>query len=103
MNVIKNSEHFVYIENQFFITATSEKQKPIKNMIASAIVERILRAARAGQKYKMIVLIPSVPAFAGDLRNDDSLSTRAIMEFQYDSINRGGNSIYESIARAGFD
>jgi phospholipase D1/2 len=72
-------------------------------MIASAIVERIVRAARAGQKYKMIVMIPSVPAFAGDLRSDDSLATRAIMEYQYDSINRGGNSIYESIARAGFD
>lgn len=103
IEVIKKSEHFVYIENQFFITATSEKQKPIKNMIGAAMVERILRAARAGQKYRMIIVIPSVPAFAGDLRSEDSLATRAIMEFQYDSINRGGNSIYESIARAGFD
>ena len=58
MEVIRNSEHFVYIENQFFITATGDKQKPIKNMIGSAIVERIVRAARAGEKYKMIVMIP---------------------------------------------
>ncbi|KAF2102573.1 phospholipase D/nuclease [Rhizodiscina lignyota] len=103
IQVIKNSEHFVYIENQFFITASSDKQKPIRNMIGAAIVERVVRAARAGQKYKIFVLIPSVPAFAGDLRSDDALSTRAIMEFQYDSINRGGNSIMEQIARAGFD
>lgn len=65
------------------------------------MVERILRAARNGEKYKMIIMIPSVPAFAGDLKNDDALGTRAIMEFQYDSICRGGHSIYEEIAKAG--
>jgi phospholipase D1/2 len=93
----------VYIENQFFITATSEAQKPVKNMIAGAIVERIIRAARERQNYQMVVLIPSVPAFAGDLQSEGSLGTRAIMEFQYDSINRGGHSIYEKIAQAGYN
>lgn len=67
------------------------------------MVERIIRAARNGEKYKMIIMIPSVPAFAGDLKSDDALGTRAIMEFQYDSINRGGHSIYEEIAKAGFN
>jgi len=67
------------------------------------MVERIIRAARNGEKYKMIIMIPSVPAFAGDLKCDDALGTRAIMEFQYDSINRGGHSIYEEIAKAGFN
>jgi phospholipase D1/2 len=67
--------------------------------VGAAIVERILRAARNGEKYKMIVMMPSVPAFAGDLKGDDALGTRAIMEFQYESINRGGHSIYEKIAQ----
>lgn len=102
-DVIRNSQHFVYIENQFFITATSDKQKPVKNLIGAAIVERIIRAARAGEKYKIIVVMPAIPAFAGDLKDDASLGTRAIMEFQYNSINRGGYSIMESIANAGFD
>jgi phospholipase D1/2 len=101
--VIRESEHFVYIENQFFITATGDAQKPVKNLIGAAIVERILRAARAGQKYKMIVVIPSVPGFAGDLHEEGSLGTRAIMEFQYNSINRGGHSILEKIAQEGFN
>lgn len=47
--------------------------------------------------------MPAVPAFAGDLRSEDALSTRAIMEFQYFSICRGGNSIYETIAREGIN
>ncbi|KAJ5563501.1 Phospholipase D/Transphosphatidylase [Penicillium sp. DV-2018c] len=101
--IIRNSEHFVYIENQFFITATGDSQRPVKNKIGAAIVERILRAARAGQKYKIIVVIPSVPCFAGDLRDDETLGTRAIMEFQYNSINRGGHSIMELIAKEGYN
>ena len=103
IDVIRNSQHFVYIENQFFITATGDQQKPVKNLVGQAIVERILRAARNNEKYKVIVVIPSVPAFAGDLRDDASLGTRAIMEFQYNSINRGGHSIMEKIAQAGFN
>jgi phospholipase D1/2 len=101
--IIRDSHHFVYIENQFFITATSDQQKPVQNMIGAAIVERILRAARAGEKYKIIVVIPSVPGFPGDLRDESTLGTRAIMEFQYNSINRGGYSIMEIIAREGYN
>lgn len=101
--VIRNSDHFVYIENQFFITATGDSQKPVSNKIGAAIVERILRAARAGQKYKIVVVIPSIPSFAGDLAHESTLGTRAIMEFQYNSINRGGHSIMEMIAKEGYN
>ena len=62
-----------------------------------------MRAYRAGQKYKVFVLIPAVPGFAGDLKSDDALGTRAIMEFQYFSINRGGYSIMEMIAKEGIN
>ncbi|RJE18557.1 Phospholipase [Aspergillus sclerotialis] len=72
--VIRNSDHFVYIENQFFITATGDSQKPVNNKIGAAIVERILRAARAGQKYKIVVVIPSIPSFAGDLADESTLA-----------------------------
>jgi phospholipase D1/2 len=103
IDVIRKSEHFVYMENQFFITATDERQKPIKNRIGAAIVERIIRAAQNGEAWQMIINIPAIPGFAGDLKSDDALSTRAIMEFQYNSINRGGYSIYEQVAKAGVD
>lgn len=42
-----------------------------------------------------------MPAFAGDLKSDGALGTRAIMEFQYFSINRGGHSILEKLQQAG--
>ncbi|CAK7265663.1 hypothetical protein SEPCBS57363_001697 [Sporothrix epigloea] len=98
---ITNAEHFVYIENQFFITATSDEQRPVGNKIGRAIVQRILRAYRNGEEFGMVVCIPAVPGFAGDLHSDGALGTRAIMEYQYDSISRGKNSIYGSLIANG--
>lgn len=52
----------------------------------------------------MIIVIPAIPAFAGDLKVEGSLGTRAIMEFQYRSINNDrGYSIMEQVAKAGVD
>ncbi|KAI8171349.1 Phospholipase D1 [Colletotrichum sp. SAR 10_86] len=87
--------------DKFFITATSDKQHPVTNKIGRAIVDRILRAHRNGEDFKVIVNMPAVPAFAGDLKADDALGTRAIMEFQYNSISRGGHSIIESLRNEG--
>ena len=99
--MIHDSQHYVYIENQFFITATSDSQHPVKNKIGAAIVERILRAHKNDERYKMIICIPAVPGFAGDLHSDDALGTRAIMEFQYNSICRGDTSILGALKKAG--
>jgi phospholipase D1/2 len=85
IGIISAAKHFVYIENQFFITATDPAQKPILNMIGRAIVDRIIRAHRDGERFRIVVVIPSIPGFAGDLQAEGSLGTRAIMEFQYRS------------------
>ncbi|ROT41909.1 phospholipase D p1 [Sodiomyces alkalinus F11] len=94
---ILEAEHYVYIENQFFITATGDQQSPINNTIGRAIVQAIVRAAKEGRKFRIIVLIPAVPGFAGDLREDAATATRAIMDYQYKSICRGEHSIFEQI------
>ncbi|EWC46556.1 hypothetical protein DRE_04279 [Drechslerella stenobrocha 248] len=106
IQIISSAHHFIYIENQFFITATtSDGGWPVKNRIGEAIVNRIVKAHRQNEKFRIIVIMPSVPAFAGDLEDPAALATRAIMEFQYDSISRGGkgNSIYERLAAQGIN
>jgi len=102
-DLIRSAEHFVYIENQFFITATGDEQSPIKNQIGAAIVEAVVRAGKENRKFRMIVVIPAVPGFAGDLRDDAAMGTRAIMDYQYKSICRGEHSIYEQIKAQGVD
>lgn len=133
IEAITNAKHFVYIENQvsnpsskvldvsfnnnnnhddtnnillpqqFFITATSSKQRPVQNRLGTAIVDRIVRAHENGENFHVIVVMPAVPAFPGDLKSDGALGTRAIMEFQYNSICRGGSSIMESVQQRGVD
>ncbi|KXS19116.1 phospholipase D/nuclease [Gonapodya prolifera JEL478] len=101
ISIINSAEHFIYIENQFFITASDDKQRPVHNKIGAALVSRIIRAYKNGEDFRVIVIMPAVPGFAGDLKADGALGTRGIMEFQYNSICRGGNSILEKLAQAG--
>ena len=103
IEVISNAQHYVYIENQFFITATGEDQYPIHNQIGRAIVDAVVRAAKENRKFRVIIVIPAIPGFAGDLRDDAAKGTRAIMDYQFKSIHRGENSIYGQIKKEGFD
>lgn len=99
IRLIREAEHFIYIENQFFISATKPGGQ-IKNLIAQALVERIVSAAKDGAKFKVIIQIPELPGFAGDLREG---SVKTILSAQYRTINRGGSSIYEQIRKAGYE
>ena len=101
--VIRNAKHYVYIENQFFITATGDKQAPIHNIIGRAIVDACVAAGKEGRKFRVIIVIPAIPGFAGDLRDDAAMGTRAIMDYQYKSIHRGEHSICEQIKAQGVD
>ncbi|PWY96273.1 phospholipase PldA [Aspergillus sclerotioniger CBS 115572] len=99
--VISQAQHFVYIENQFFITATGDQQAPILNTIGRAIVDAVVRAGKEGRKFRVIIVIPAIPGFAGDLRQNAAMGTRAIMDYQYKSILRGEHSIFGQIAAQG--
>jgi len=98
--LILEASHFIYIENQFFISNTAQ-EGPVKNLIAQALAQRIIQAGKDGKKFKVIVVIPELPGFAGDVKNESALKT--IMAAQYRTINRGGHSIYEEVRKAGFE
>lgn len=100
-SIIRNAKHYVYIENQFFITATGDQQSPIHNTIGKAIVDAVVRAAKEHRKFRVIIIIPAIPGFAGDLRQDAAAGTRAIMDYQYKSICRGEHSIFEQVKAQG--
>ncbi|KEP49732.1 phospholipase D/nuclease [Rhizoctonia solani 123E] len=100
IQLIQEAKHFIYIENQFFISNTGNVG-PVKNQIAKALVDKIIEAASSGRKFKVIVVIPEIPGFAGNIKNENGLKT--IMAAQYRTINRGGHSIYEEIRRAGYE
>ncbi|OAA68280.1 phospholipase [Niveomyces insectorum RCEF 264] len=117
-DLIRNAEHYVYIENQFFVTATepthacgtaaaasaAHAQAPIRNTIGAAIVDAVVRNAKRGKtNFRVIVVLPVVPGFAGDLRHEAAAGTRAVMDFQYKSICRGPHSIFAQVRAQGVD
>ena len=62
-----------------------------------------MNAGREGRKFRVIIVIPAIPGFAGDLRKDAAIGTRAIMDYQYKSILRGKHSIFGQIEAQGVD
>lgn len=64
LDAIKNSEHFIYIENQFFIsTQPGEKLRKVYNEIQQALCERIVRAYENGEDFHVMIILPLQPEF----------------------------------------
>ncbi|KAM9604587.1 phospholipase D1 isoform 2-T4 [Trichechus inunguis] len=91
VNVIENSKHYIYIENQFFISCADDKV--VFNRIGDAIARRILKAHRESQRYRVYVVIPLLPGFEGDISTGGGNAVQAIMHFNYRTMCRGENSI----------
>ncbi|XP_026522250.1 phospholipase D1 [Notechis scutatus] len=91
VNVIENSKHYIYIENQFFISCADDKL--VSNRIGDAIAHRILKAYRENKRYRVYVVIPLLPGFEGDISTGGGNALQAIMHFNYRTMCRGENSI----------
>lgn len=95
LNLIDQADHFIYIENQFFISSTAGN--PVKNQIAQALVERIKIAAQRNEKFKVIVVIPLLPGFEGSINDPAAAVLRVQLHWEYQTIIRGVNSLYEQL------
>ena len=103
VHLIKNSQHFVYIENQFFITSCVVEGNPVINKIGDALVERAERAYHNGEKWRACIIIPLMPGFQNSVDSQDGTSVRLIMQCQYRSICRGESSIFGRLRAKGID
>uniref|UniRef100_A0A8C5TSG5 Phospholipase n=1 Tax=Malurus cyaneus samueli TaxID=2593467 RepID=A0A8C5TSG5_9PASS len=91
ISVIENSQHYIYIENQFFISCADDKV--VWNKIGDAIAQRILKAHRENKRFRVYVVIPLLPGFEGDISTGGGNALQAIMHFNYRTMCRGENSI----------
>ncbi|KAH7026044.1 uncharacterized protein B0I36DRAFT_153112 [Microdochium trichocladiopsis] len=103
VKLIEESEHFVYIENQFFITSTETLNTRVVNRIGDALVERIIRAHENDEDWQACIIIPLMPGFQNTVKEADGSSVRLIMQFQYRSICRGPSSIFGRLEAVGID
>ncbi|XP_075727869.1 phospholipase D isoform X1 [Rhipicephalus microplus] len=96
---IVNAKHYIYIENQFFITL--EQGNPtVENQIGEALFQRILKAHRNKQNFRVYVVMPLLPAFEGEVGTDTGVAIQAITHWNYASMCRGDSSILERLKAA---
>ena len=105
-HLIEKSEYYIYIENQFFISKsfTDEEYQEIGSSVSNLIVneialkirERILKAYHEKKKFRVMIFIPLLPGFAGQLQESSTL--QVILKFTYKAISRNnGLSIVEKL------
>ena len=103
VKMIEESEHFVYIENQFFITSCETEGATVFNRIGDALVERITRAANNDEAWRAMIVIPLIPGFQNTVEEEGGTSVRLIMQYQYRSICRGESSIFGRLKAIGIE
>ena len=103
VHLIEHSDHFVYMENQFFITSCIVEGTTIHNKIGDALVERIIRAYDNDEAWQACIVIPLMPGFQNSVDSQDGTSIRLIMQCQFRSICRGEGSIFGRVRARGID
>ncbi|CAF3982782.1 unnamed protein product [Rotaria sordida] len=93
IDMIYNAQHFIYIENQFFVTTVQDQK--IKNRIGDALYNRIIRAHMNKEKFRVYVVLPLLPGFS------NVNVVQAILELIMKSINKGETSIYQRLKNHG--
>lgn len=91
-SLIEQAEHFVYIENQFFISGLSGDEI-IQNRVLEAIYRRIIKADKEEKAFRVIIVMPLLPGFQGGLDDGGAATVRALTHWQYRTISRGKDSI----------
>ncbi|KAI6114007.1 phospholipase D [Pisolithus sp. B1] len=99
VHAISTSEHFIYIENQFFITSTVVNDVKIENEIGDALVQRVIRAHQERTPWRCCIVIPLFPGFPFPVEHGDASAVRIIIECQNRSLFRGPNSIYARLRK----
>eukprot|EP00795_Rhopilema_esculentum_P005283 gene5283-436_t len=101
IETIRNSKHFIYIENQFFIT--SLKSEYVYNEIGDALVDRIVKAHQNDEKFLVLVVMPLLPCFPGEIGQPSGSAKLIVEHWNYRTICRSPESIYELLKGKGVE
>lgn len=87
VDTINKAQHYIYIENQFFITQTSSSAF-VRNQIGDALFNRITRAHREQSVFRVYVVMPLIPGFEGEIGGASGTALHTITHWNYASISR---------------
>ncbi|XP_013119421.2 phospholipase D2 isoform X2 [Stomoxys calcitrans] len=104
IQTITKAQHYIYIENQFFITmqlSATPGWSNVRNQIGEALFNRILRAHKERKVFRVYVIMPLLPGFEGDVGGSSGNAVRAITHWNYASISRGKSAILVRLKEVG--
>ncbi|KAH1027619.1 hypothetical protein HUJ05_001096 [Dendroctonus ponderosae] len=99
---ITRAQHYIYIENQFFITMPYHNPN-IKNQIGDALYKRIIRAYKEKAVFRVFVVMPLLPGFEGEVGAATGTSLHAITHWNYASISCGKDALLNRLKDAGIE
>eukprot|EP00927_Polykrikos_kofoidii_P001731 TRINITY_DN10675_c0_g1_i3.p1 TRINITY_DN10675_c0_g1~~TRINITY_DN10675_c0_g1_i3.p1 ORF type:complete len:1513 (+),score=207.07 TRINITY_DN10675_c0_g1_i3:158-4696(+) len=102
INLISTAQHYVYMENQYFVTSThrddGSPNAAFKNQIGKALADRVIKAAQMKEPFKVYIVMPLMPGFeAEDFKSTDAWICRKMMHYQFESLRSGTNSLIETL------
>jgi len=93
MDAIRKAEHYIFLENQYFISNTAGFG--VQNRVAEAILDKVRWAIKNKKNFKVYLLLPITPD--GDYKK--SCTVRYIMYWLFMTLSRGGLSILETLQK----
>ena len=88
--LINEAQEFIYIENQFFMG--------LENKIVECLANRISQAYSNKKPFRVIIVMPLLPGFQGDIGNPESTVLRIQVHHQYQAILRGEDSLFKRLS-----
>jgi phospholipase D1/2 len=93
LHLIRNAKHFIYIENQYFISAINAHTP--KNRLLEALYQRISKAIEAHEDLRVVVVLPCHTA--GDLM---SVTTRYVIKWVLRCVSHYEDSLLSRLRAA---
>jgi phospholipase D1/2 len=97
LHAIKNAKHYIYIENQFFISSQPGVLMNVKNQIQTALAERIYRAYKENEDFHVMIVMPLKPEFGPEEWTSGSLNLlTGVSYWNYATLYSGKTLYYTS-------
>lgn len=96
IHAIKNAEHFIYIENQYFISSLSNETE-VHNEIQQALCDRIAHAYVNGEIFHVIIILPLQPEFSDEFGSGGPKDS--ITYWNYATLYNGKDSLNEKLKK----
>lgn len=82
---------------------TTDSAATVRNEISEEIYRRVALAVLRDEPFKVWVMLPLIPGFAGELDDPEAVIPRVIMHWQYNTICRSPHSLLQRVSALGVD